>query len=77
MVLLLTETLIFSEFKKATISKLFLRNNLLTGTLSVSVSIGLACLDKGDTATSIFDRADTALYEAKNSGRDQIQLSVA
>ena len=46
-------------------------------TLSVSVSIGLACLDKGDTATSIFDRADTALYEAKNSGRDQIQLSVA
>jgi len=46
-------------------------------TLSVSVSIGLACLEKGDTATSIFNRADTALYEAKNSGRDQIQLSVA
>jgi len=46
-------------------------------TLSVSVSIGLACLEKGDSAASIFNRADTALYEAKNSGRDQIQLSVA
>lgn len=40
--------------------------------LSVSVSIGLACLNSEDTANSLFVRADQALYDAKDSGRDQI-----
>jgi len=45
--------------------------------LSVSVSIGLACLNETDSALSLLDRADTALYEAKNKGRDQIRVSQA
>jgi diguanylate cyclase (GGDEF)-like protein len=43
--------------------------------LSVSVSIGLACLDTEDTASALFDRADSALYKAKNDGRDQICIA--
>lgn len=40
--------------------------------LSVSVSIGLTCLKKSDTADRFFNRADKALYQAKDSGRDQV-----
>lgn len=43
--------------------------------LSVSVSIGLSCLTPADTASELFHRADRALYDAKNSGRDQYQVA--
>ncbi len=43
--------------------------------LKLSVSIGLACLDVQDTAKTLFDRADAAMYEAKNEGRDQIKVA--
>ncbi len=43
--------------------------------LSVSVSIGLACLQSQDSPHTIFDRADHALYAAKNEGRDQIKVA--
>jgi diguanylate cyclase (GGDEF)-like protein len=45
--------------------------------ISVSASIGLACLKNIDTATTLFDRADIALYKAKDAGRDQIKMSTA
>lgn len=38
---------------------------------SVSVSVGLSCLAKSDSVDSLFKRADDALYEAKDRGRDQ------
>ncbi|HEY9052354.1 MAG TPA: GGDEF domain-containing protein [Gammaproteobacteria bacterium] len=43
--------------------------------LSVSVSIGLACLKQNDTGKTIFDRADKALYSAKNDGRNQVKVA--
>jgi len=43
--------------------------------LSVSVSIGLTCMDKSDIRESLFNRADNALYEAKNLGRDQVKVA--
>lgn len=43
--------------------------------ICVSVSIGLACLNITDTPDALFDRADQALYKAKEGGRDQIQVS--
>ncbi|MDH5484567.1 MAG: GGDEF domain-containing protein [Gammaproteobacteria bacterium] len=43
--------------------------------ISVSVSIGLACLNRTDTPESIFNRADDALYSAKEGGRDQIKVA--
>jgi diguanylate cyclase (GGDEF)-like protein len=44
--------------------------------VSVTVSIGVAALDGGDTRelTDLMAVADAALYRAKGSGRDQVQM---
>jgi len=39
-------------------------------TLSVTVSIGVSSLQKGDTAVSVTQRADKALYAAKHNGKN-------
>jgi len=45
------------------------------GDLSITVSIGLTMLSGDDlTIDSMLKRADTALYRAKNSGRNQVML---
>lgn len=41
----------------------------------VTISIGLAECKKGDTLESLFQRADEALYMAKNNGRNQVQYA--
>ncbi|HEY2410568.1 MAG TPA: GGDEF domain-containing protein [Polyangiaceae bacterium] len=41
----------------------------------VTVSIGLAAQASGDTGTSWLARADAALYEAKNAGRNCVRVS--
>lgn len=38
--------------------------------VGVTLSIGIAQLIQGDTAASLFDRADTAMYAVKGKGRD-------
>jgi diguanylate cyclase (GGDEF)-like protein len=38
-------------------------------------SVGLACWDNEEPATSLFERADVALYEAKKAGRDRISTA--
>lgn len=43
--------------------------------LAVSVSIGLACLQKNDSAADLFNRADQALYAAKHQGRDRFKVA--
>ena len=40
--------------------------------VKLSVSIGVAELAEGDTADSLFERADEAMYQAKASGRDRV-----
>lgn len=40
--------------------------------VEITISLGATQFVKGDTALSAFDRADAALYEAKNSGRDRL-----
>lgn len=40
--------------------------------VEISISIGATLLRQGDSAIEAFERADQALYEAKNSGRDRI-----
>lgn len=45
------------------------------GNLNLTVSIGAAQLRKGESATQIIKRADEALYKAKTSGRNQVQLA--
>lgn len=43
--------------------------------LEVSTSLGGAIYRDGDTVSSIFDRADNALYRVKNSGKNSYQAA--
>ncbi|GEK09364.1 diguanylate cyclase [Pseudoalteromonas sp. McH1-7] len=40
--------------------------------VEITISLGATQFKKGDTTLSAFDRADAALYDAKNSGRDRL-----
>ncbi|MDI9206119.1 GGDEF domain-containing protein [Ligilactobacillus saerimneri] len=42
--------------------------------LSLTFSVGVARWHKGDDLKSAFERADEALYVAKNSGRSQVRV---
>jgi len=41
----------------------------------VTISQGIACLKKGENDKTLFERADKALYKAKNNGRNQTILA--
>ncbi len=43
--------------------------------VNISLSVGLSCIRSNDTAVSIYERADNALYQAKNSGRDKLVVT--
>ncbi len=45
--------------------------------VKVTISVGLAALSQAPDASSAFDIADRALYEAKRSGRNQVKMSGA
>ncbi|WP_372811561.1 GGDEF domain-containing protein, partial [Pseudoalteromonas nigrifaciens] len=40
--------------------------------IEITVSLGATQFKQGDTLLKAFDRADDALYEAKNAGRDRL-----
>ena len=42
--------------------------------LRITASMGIARLRPGETAASWIERADRALYQAKNGGRDRIEV---
>jgi diguanylate cyclase len=41
--------------------------------LNITVSIGLSCFKEGDIEASIFERADKALYQGKQNGRNRVE----
>ena len=45
--------------------------------LAVTVSVGVAEVADGDTAASLMERVDLALYRAKESGRDCVVFDAA
>lgn len=45
--------------------------------LAITVSIGVACWQQGETLEQLIGRADQALYSAKHAGRNQICVSQA
>jgi diguanylate cyclase (GGDEF)-like protein len=46
-----------------------------SGPLSVTLSIGVAPLTKGETSEAWIERADQALYTAKRAGRDRTEVA--
>ncbi|HAT31568.1 MAG TPA: GGDEF domain-containing protein [Janthinobacterium sp.] len=45
--------------------------------LRVTISLGVAAYREDETESAFFSRADSALYQAKNDGRNRLQLSPA
>lgn len=43
----------------------------------VTVSVGFTMISQGDTPTESFERADKAVYQAKNSGRNKVCIYMA
>jgi diguanylate cyclase len=41
--------------------------------LKVTASIGLSCFKEGDIETTVFERADKALYKGKQNGRNRVE----
>jgi diguanylate cyclase len=41
--------------------------------LNITVSIGLSCFKEGDIEASVFERADKALYQGKQNGRNRVE----
>ncbi|WP_297798146.1 GGDEF domain-containing protein [uncultured Marinobacter sp.] len=44
--------------------------------VTITFSAGVATLEDGDTEETLFDRADRALYAAKDAGRNQVRLAI-
>lgn len=49
----------------------------LAGIDGLTISVGVATLEKGDTPEDLFVRADRALYRAKEGGRNRVELSTS
>jgi len=45
------------------------------GRLSVTISLGIACYRENEAAEATISRADKALYQAKNEGRNRVVLA--
>jgi diguanylate cyclase len=45
--------------------------------VNISLSVGLSSMRANDSAESIYERADNALYQAKNSGRDRLVVTTS
>ncbi len=43
--------------------------------IPTSASLGVACINSGDTSSTLFERADIAMYDAKNAGRNCVKFA--
>jgi diguanylate cyclase len=68
----LKNALAVAEKVRVQIENYTLTNNAIV--LNVTVSIGLSCFKEGDVESSIFERADKALYRGKQNGRNRVEL---
>lgn len=51
------------------------RFNVDAALIQVTISIGYACWQEGDSVASLLSRADEALYRAKNEGRNRVCMA--
>lgn len=72
-VILCPETPLETALERAERLRRAIADNSIAGReeIKVTASFGVAQIEDGDTSKSVIKRADTALYEAKNSGRNR------
>ncbi|MBN1378867.1 MAG: GGDEF domain-containing protein [Gammaproteobacteria bacterium] len=70
-----TVAITVAERLRTAVSQLSLRSYDGSSLPTISLSAGLATMSDSDDVESLIARADKALYEAKNSGRDQVVAS--
>jgi diguanylate cyclase (GGDEF)-like protein len=52
-------------------------SDVVPGLMRVTASVGVTLLAHGESLEPALARADEALYRAKNSGRNQVQVGMA
>jgi len=70
----LTQTAIDDALFVAEKFRVSIENYLFTKDLKITCSFGIAQFRTTDTAQDLFKRADEALYEAKNTGKNKVAL---
>jgi diguanylate cyclase (GGDEF)-like protein len=63
-----------AERGMATLRGLETNNSDLAEPIRITASMGIARLRSGEVASSWIERADRARYQAKNGGRDRIEV---
>ena len=69
-----THTDIKDAFKKCETLRKMIENKVFEEVGSVTCSIGLAAMEEGMDQDSLIEKADKALYEAKNNGRNRVYV---
>lgn len=70
----LTQTAIDDALFVAEKFRVSIENYLFTKDLKITCSFGISQFRTSDTANDLFKRADEALYEAKNTGKNKVAL---
>jgi diguanylate cyclase len=60
------------NIRTALARKLFAPRDVEETVCAVTVSVGAACYDPGESLAQLIQRADAALYQAKKTGRDRV-----
>jgi len=75
-VIILPNTSLENTKKVADNLRVIIRENIFEGNLKITCSFGVSTFRDGDNQKSLMSRADEALYRAKNSGRDRVEIEI-
>jgi diguanylate cyclase len=82
-VLLLPETSLeeaqrIADKIRATVEKISIKNSLKNESIAnITISLGVASYTQGESMTEFVARADSALYQSKNTGRNRVSIAPA
>ena len=72
--IILSNTSLSDSVEQANELREYIAKNTITN-IAFTISIGLATVQKDDTVLKLLERADKALYKAKNNGRNKVSVS--
>lgn len=66
---------LLADSLRSTIAEHAFMQDILECSLMITISAGVASLDKYKSKSALIEAADTALYEAKGGGRNQVRIA--